>query len=81
MKKKFMLFFVVIISIALSLQSAIAQSWNITGNNNATGSSKLGTTNLVPLKFFTNNSQRMVIDSLGNVGIGITNPVLVSQIL
>jgi hypothetical protein len=57
------------------LQTVTAQSWNITGNNNATSNSKLGTTNLVPIKFFTNNTQRMVIDSLGKVGIGIINPV------
>src|SRR5258706_3502181 len=76
MKKRIMLFLIVsILFTSISLQTAIAQSWNITGNNNATSSSKLGTTNLVPLKFFTNNAQRMVIDSLGRVGIGITNPV------
>jgi len=71
-----MLFLIVSILItSIIFQTAFAQSWNITGNNNATSGSKLGTTNLVPLKFFTNNSQRMVIDSLGRVGIGIADPV------
>src|SRR5438045_2254931 len=76
MKKKFMLSLMVnILFTSISLKSVIAQSWNITGNNNATSGSKLGTTNLVPLKFFTNNSQRMIVDSLGRVGIGITKPI------
>jgi hypothetical protein len=76
MKKKFMLSLVASILFAsISFQSLIAQSWNITGNNNATSSSKLGTTSNVPLKLFTNNSQRMIVDSLGRVGIGITKPV------
>src|SRR5215217_4172007 len=70
-----LLFSVSILITSINVQTATAQSWNITGNNNATSSSKLGTTNLVPLKFYTNNSQRMIIDSLGRVGIGITKPV------
>jgi len=67
--------FISILITSISVNTSVAQSWNITGNNNATSSSKLGTTNLVPLKFFTNNNQRMVIDSLGRAGIGITTPV------
>ena len=74
--KKITTFLVSSILFALiSIHISLAQSWNITGNNNATSNSKLGTTNLVPLKFFTNNSQRMILDSLGRVGIGITKPV------
>jgi hypothetical protein len=76
MKKKLMLSLIVsTLFILISIQVVIAQSWNITGNSNATSSSKLGTTNNVPLKFFTNNSQRMIVDSLGRVGVGITKPV------
>jgi len=55
--------------------AASAQSWNITGNSNATTASKLGTTNLIPLRFFTNNLERARIDTGGRVGIGITNPI------
>jgi len=49
--------------------------WSLAGNSNATSGSKLGTTNLVPLKFYTSNKQRMIIDSLGRVGINTNYPV------
>jgi hypothetical protein len=49
--------------------------WSLTGNSNASTSSKLGTTNLVPLRLFTNNLERLRIDPTGKVGIGtITLP-------
>lgn len=53
----------------------ISPYWSLSGNNNTGAGSKLGTTNLAPFRFFTNNSQRMIIDSLGRVGIGIASPV------
>lgn len=60
-----------------SLQKANAQNgspyWSTNGNNNATGTSKMGTTNNIPLKFFTNNTQRMLIEANGNIGIGTTS--------
>src|SRR5258706_1314830 len=49
--------------------------WSLAGNSNAVTGSKLGTTNLIPLSFFTNNTERMRIDTGGRVGIGITTPV------
>jgi Chaperone of endosialidase len=52
-----------------------AQSWNITGNTNATVSSRLGTNNNIPLRFFTNNAERMRITEAGRVGIGIVSPL------
>ena len=59
MKKRIMLFlFVSILITSIGLRTAGAQEWNITGNNNAIVSSKLGASNLVSLKFFTNNNQR-----------------------
>jgi hypothetical protein len=75
MKKRFMLFLIVSIFITSISQTATAQSWVITGNGDATAASKLGTTNAIPLRFFTNNSERMRIDAAGNLGIGITTPL------
>lgn len=69
-----MLFVVVSIYITSTiLQPAFAQ-WNLTGNSNATLSSKLGTTNSIPLLFFTQNLERICIDTLGKVGIGTAAP-------
>jgi len=62
------------LSICVNAQNT-SPYWSLEGNNNAVAGSKLGTTNLVSLRFFTNNSQRMIIDSLGRVGIGIPKPV------
>ena len=49
--------------------------WNLTGNNNASATSLLGTTNAVPLNLATNNVPRLVIDSNGKVGIGTSTPI------
>lgn len=76
MKKNLILFLTFGISITLiSLQTATAQSWNITGNNNTTALSKLGTTNFIPLNLVTNDQTRVRIDEIGRVGIGTTSPV------
>ena len=48
--------------------------WSLSGNNNASSSSKLGTTNATPLRLFTNNTERIRIDALGRVGIGTSTP-------
>src|SRR3982750_2457529 len=48
--------------------------WSLAGNNNATANSKLGTTNAIPLRLFTNNSTRAYIDAnSGNIGINTGN--------
>src|SRR3954447_26165766 len=53
-------------------QTSNAQSWNLPGNSNATTSSKLGTTNAIPLNLTTNNQTRAIIDAnTGNMSIGI----------
>lgn len=46
--------------------------WSLAGNSNATTSSKLGTTNAIPLRILTNNVERIRILTNGNVGIGTT---------
>lgn len=49
--------------------------WKIRGNTGTnSGTHFLGTTDFVSLRFRTNNTERAVIDSLGNVGIGIATP-------
>jgi len=68
-------------SIAILLSLAIVSNaqntspyWSLAGNNNATSSSKLGTTNAINLRMFTNNVERMRITTAGLVGIGTTSP-------
>jgi hypothetical protein len=48
--------------------------WSLAGNSNATSSSKLGTTNAIPLRLFTSNLPRIYITPGGNVGVGTTAP-------
>jgi predicted transcriptional regulator len=46
-------------------------SWSLTGNTGTnSGTNFLGTTDLKSLRFKTNGAQGLVLDSLGNVGIG-----------
>lgn len=59
------------------LQAQSSTSWKITGNSLPTISVDtyfLGTTNSYPLRFRTNNSDRMYISTSGNVGVGTTLP-------
>ena len=78
MKKIFSFGFINIL-IAFLFQTLHAQNtspfWSLSGNNNASASSKLGTTNNIPLRFFTKNKERLRIDSSGNIGIGIKSPL------
>lgn len=61
--------------ITLGVMPAKAQSassyWSQAGNADATTYSKLGTINAAPLKLLTNNKERMQLDTLGNVYIGM----------
>ncbi|HTE12317.1 MAG TPA: hypothetical protein VK645_15140, partial [Chitinophagaceae bacterium] len=53
---------------------ASGTAWSLTGNTGtSSGTNFLGTTDNTSLKFRTNNTLGMVLDSLGNVGIG-TSP-------
>ncbi len=55
----------------LSFASLVNTAWSVTGNNGTgSGTNFIGTTDNTSLKFRTNNVQGMVLDSLGNVGIG-----------
>ena len=84
MKIKLSLALTVIVLVASISQQTIAQNvapyWSLGGNSNATATSKLGTTNLIPLTFLTNNAARMVITTAGNVGIGISTPLYKLQV-
>jgi hypothetical protein len=44
-------------------------AWNVSGNINTTVANFLGTRDNQPLRIRTNNLERMIIDSDGNVGI------------
>jgi len=49
--------------------------WSMAGNSNASPSSKLGTTGNTSLRFYTNNVQRVIINSVeGYIGIGTPTP-------
>jgi len=51
--------------------SAATNVWSLTGNTGTSFATNfLGTTDNTSLHFRTNNTHRMIIDSLGNVGIG-----------
>lgn len=57
----------------VSTFNTAAGNWSTTGNSGTSAATSfLGTTDNVALNFRTNNSQRMIIDSAGNVAIGTT---------
>ena len=48
--------------------------WLLNGNTNTNANSWLGTANNFPLIIRTNNTEKMRVQTTGNVGIGIQNP-------
>ena len=59
---------------ASTLTSTVGSSWSLTGN--ATGANDfVGTTNAQNLRLFTNNTQKAVLTTEGNLGVGTSNPV------
>jgi len=79
MRKKIrFLFTTMVMGSIFSALSVVAQNsspyWSLAGNSNASSSSKLGTTNSVPLRLFSNNKTRVYISQGGNVGIGTSSP-------
>lgn len=57
--------------LAFNIDTPFYTGGNITAGANALG---IGTTGAAQVGFFTNNSERMRIDSAGNVGIGTSSP-------
>src|SRR5688572_370 len=75
MKKVFFLVTALFTVIVWGKAQNTSPYWSLAGNNNATPSSKLGTTNDISLRFYTKNIQRMIINSAaGLVGIGTPAP-------
>lgn len=65
-----------LVSVALSTHAQnTSPYWSLAGNSNAATTSKLGTTNLIPLNLTTNNLTRLKIFENGRVGVGgrVTN--------
>lgn len=67
------------VSLMLTQVQVNAQTWNLTGNTNATAASRLGTNNNIPLRLFTNNAEQVHINAnvagkVGFVGMGTTAP-------
>lgn len=54
-------------------------SWGLTGNTGITSANFLGSANNASVRFRTNNTQRMVLDSVGRVAIGAEMPVGVNS--
>ncbi|MEO8710678.1 MAG: hypothetical protein ABI405_01075 [Parafilimonas sp.] len=57
-------------------------AWSLTGNTGTSYATNfLGTGDNVSMRFRTNNVQRMIIDSLGRVGVGLNNPSYALSVL
>ena len=56
-------------------KASTTSSWSTTGNGGInSGSNFFGTTDLKSIRFRTNNIERMVVDSFGRIGLGVTDP-------
>jgi hypothetical protein len=79
MQKTLLVALTIVVSTCSILQTAHAQNgspyWSLAGNSNTNATtSKLGTTNSVPLRIYTKNAERLRIDTVGRVGIGVLSP-------
>jgi hypothetical protein len=77
MKKNFIRVYMLFLALFIfSHEKIIAQTgnWKLAGNNNLTGTEKLGSKNNIDLNLVTNNTTRMTITANGRVGIGASLP-------
>src|SRR5690606_6872188 len=59
----------------ISASSLNTNSWSLTGNASINPNTNfLGTTGNQSLRFRTNNTQKMILDSIGNLGLGVNTP-------
>ncbi len=78
--KAIFMYFIFLLPVQLAFGQAETQNtsfpfWKIFGNTNTnSGTHFIGTTDNVSWRVRTNNTERMVVDSLGMVGIGTTTP-------
>jgi hypothetical protein len=56
-----------------ALSSLSGSFWSLSGNS-AGANDYIGTSNAQNLRFYTNGTQKMVLDTSGNLGIGIASP-------
>ena len=66
-----------VISNSITIPANTGNFWNLGGNSNITSTNNIfgiTNTNINPLRFFTNSTEKMTITSGGNVGIGTNNP-------
>jgi hypothetical protein len=57
-----------------NVSSSSSNAWDISGNNITAGANFLGTINNTSLRIRTNNTEKMIIDSIGKIGMGISTP-------
>ncbi|MEP6846715.1 MAG: hypothetical protein ABI861_11950, partial [Panacibacter sp.] len=83
MKKKLPIILLITVGILVlkpNLTFAQSGQWKLAGNTLA-GTEKLGSINNFPIRFYTNNTQRMTLSALGKLGIGTAAPEAYLHIL
>lgn len=63
------------LALVLSMSKGQVTTWNLLGNSGLASGHFLGTQGSQPLKIRTNNIDRMIVTSSGQVGIGTTGPL------
>lgn len=80
MKKQLLFTAAVFAAMFMTQQHAWAQNWTQAGDAITSGS-RLGSTNGLPLKFITNNVERMRLDSFGRLALNYGSPIATLAII